>query len=433
VVFSGSLTLVTPPLLTLTSPLGGEVWDQGSSHAVTWTASDDQDPSTSLVVFINYTSSAGSGTICGPIPGSPGPCAWIVPTIVATDVVVNGTVVDTGGLKGWDQSGPFTIQAPPNTPPTAGAGPDQDAFKNDPVILDGSASTDPDMEPLTYDWVQTGGPQSVTLVPVNASAVTFTAPTGAGAVGVYTFELTVSDPSRANDTDTVDVNVSNRAPNADAGPDQIGVVKFLLVTLNGLGSGDLDADSLTYLWTAPASIALSNPSDPMPTFTPTRSGSYDFRLQVGDGFGGSATDSVTVSVTNAAPAANAGPDRSLLKGGAVTLDGTGSVDPDGDTLSFSWTQTSSSPVTLTNANMATPSFTPEVEGTYVFTLTVTDGQGGSDTDTVPITVSGVATVIGVEVYAALVVAIIVAALLGLFLLGRRRRKSDPAEEPERRD
>src|SRR3989337_3218266 len=114
----------TPPTVTLWSPLGGEVWDEGSVHAVTWTASDDIDLPSSLIVFMNYTSSAGSGPICGPVPGSPGTCDWTVPNIVATDVVLNGTVVDAGGLKGWDESGPFTIQpGRANAPPTADAGP----------------------------------------------------------------------------------------------------------------------------------------------------------------------------------------------------------------------------------------------------------------------------------------------------------------------
>ena len=115
--FVAKLSVNTPPALTLLSPLGGEVWDPGSVHAVMWTASDDFDLPASLVVFLNYTSSAGSGPICGPVPGSPGPCEWIVPSIVATDVVVNISVIDTDGLEGWDQSGPFTIRAPPSAPP----------------------------------------------------------------------------------------------------------------------------------------------------------------------------------------------------------------------------------------------------------------------------------------------------------------------------
>ncbi len=108
----------TPPTISVTSPVGGEIWNQATSHPVTWVATDNEDAPSSLVVFINYTSSAGSGSICGPVVGNLGSCLWTLPTITATDVVVNGTVIDTGGLRGYDESGPFTIQAPSNTPPT---------------------------------------------------------------------------------------------------------------------------------------------------------------------------------------------------------------------------------------------------------------------------------------------------------------------------
>lgn len=107
-----------PPTITITSPSGGEVWTQGSSKTVAWTAFDSENQPSALRVWINYTSSAGSGNICGPVAGNVGTCPWTLPTIIATDVVVNATVIDTGGLKGHDDSDPFTIQAPPNTPPT---------------------------------------------------------------------------------------------------------------------------------------------------------------------------------------------------------------------------------------------------------------------------------------------------------------------------
>jgi hypothetical protein len=118
--FSTSSPSNTAPIITITSPVGGEVWYQGSSHAVTWTTSDNEDAPSALLVWINYTSSAGSGRICGPVAGNAGSCAWTLPAINATDVIVNATVADTGGLRGYDDSGPFTIQTPPavNTPPT---------------------------------------------------------------------------------------------------------------------------------------------------------------------------------------------------------------------------------------------------------------------------------------------------------------------------
>jgi hypothetical protein len=116
--FSTSPPSNTPPTISITSPSGGEVWTQGSSQMITWTASDNEDAPSALLVWINYTSGAGSGSICGPVTGDIGSCAWTLPAITATDVVVNGTVIDTGSLKGYDESGQFTIQAPPNTPPT---------------------------------------------------------------------------------------------------------------------------------------------------------------------------------------------------------------------------------------------------------------------------------------------------------------------------
>ena len=88
--------------------------------------------------------------------------------------------------------------------------------------------------------------------------------------------------------------------------------------------------------------------------------------------------------SNQPPTADAGPDQPAVECGgakngcaAVTLDGTGSSDPDGDTLNYTW-----EPGTL-----AGPIVTPILPlGTHVFTLTVDDGNGGIDTDTVTVTV-----------------------------------------------
>ena len=46
--------------------------------------------------------------------------------------------------------------------------------------------------------------------------------------------------------------------------------------------------------------------------------------------------SIAVTPVNSAPTANAGPDQTAPVGALVTLDGTGSTDPDGNTLSYSW-------------------------------------------------------------------------------------------------
>lgn len=104
-------------------------------------------------------------------------------------------------------------------------------------------------------------------------------------------------------------------------------------------------------------------------------------------------------LANTAPDADAGPDQSVLSLSAVTLDGTGSSDPDDNIVTYAWTQTSGTPVTLDNPAAAQPGFTaPQPAGgaaadTLVFQLTVTDAFGLSSTDTVTISLQGVAVLV----------------------------------------
>jgi hypothetical protein len=91
---------------------------------------------------------------------------------------------------------------------------------------------------------------------------------------------------------------------------------------------------------------------------------------------------------NTPPTAEAGPDQTVSKGETVTLDASGSSDPDGDTLNYAWTQTGGPDISLSDANTATPTFTaPSVEDQTVLTfeVSVTDGNA-TDTDNVSITV-----------------------------------------------
>ncbi len=93
---------------------------------------------------------------------------------------------------------------------------------------------------------------------------------------------------------------------------------------------------------------------------------------------------------NLPPVADAGTDQAVDTGSLVTLNGSGSSDPDASPspLSYNWsldTVPAGSSATLANANTASPSFTADLEGTYIATLVVNDGTDDSAPDTVTVT------------------------------------------------
>lgn len=93
--------------------------------------------------------------------------------------------------------------------PIASAGDDVVAMEGDTVTLDGSASKDPDGDPLSYSWQIIDSPvENVGLQDAQSVAPSFTPPED----GVYTLRLTVSDGLNAPVSDDVTVTVRNVAP-----------------------------------------------------------------------------------------------------------------------------------------------------------------------------------------------------------------------------
>ena len=177
-------------------------------------------------------------------------------------------------------------------------------------------------------------------------------------------------------------SASNQAPIANAGPAQ-SVLTGATVTLTGSASIDADADALTYRWSldskpAGRSAQLSDPATVMPTWRADVAGAYGFSLLVNDGKVSSAASTVTVTAAraNAAPVANAGVAQSVTTGTLVTLDASASSDANGDALTYSWTLTSKpagSAAGLSDAASAKPTFTVDLTGDYVASLTASDG------------------------------------------------------------
>ncbi len=294
-----------------------------------------------------------------------------------------------------------------NRVPTADAGPDQNVETNTRVQLDGSGSSDPDGDLITYLWSFDQVPQRSTLTDQDLSDPTAAMPTFTPDVdGAYTLRLVVMDDELRSEPDTVEIDAStpNVPPNADAGPDQNRFVGDT-VDLDGTGSNDPDdgPEPLGFLWTfvsLPAGSGLddgsiSGAAEAEASFVPDAAGTYVVDLEVSDG---EDTDndqvSIFVAVANVPPNADAGVDlMGIAVGEEAVLDGTGSNDPDDgpDALSFAWRFVSvPGTSSLTNADIlgpdsAQPSFTPDVSGDYVLELEVSDGED-ADVDNVTVMV-----------------------------------------------
>jgi outer membrane protein assembly factor BamB len=93
--------------------------------------------------------------------------------------------------------------------------------------------------------------------------------------------------------------------------------------------------------------------------------------------------------TNKPPTADAGVDQNVYAGDIVTLDGSGSADPDDNIVSYLWEQTDGPAVVLTDPDIASPKFLANVPlgSSMTFSLTVTDAAGKFASDACVVTIN----------------------------------------------
>src|SRR5262249_26135427 len=164
---------------------------------------------------------------------------------------------------------------------------------------------------------------------------------------------------------TTTVTIANLAPVADpGGPYAAG--RNVPLTLDGSRSADGDGDPLTFAWDFGDGTSGTGPT---PTHAYAALGTYTVRLTVSDGKGGTATAATPATGSNTGPVASAGGPYSALYNVAVTLDGSGSSDANGDPLTYSWDFGDGT----TGAGVA-PSHVYRLPGTYTVKLTVSDGE-----------------------------------------------------------
>ncbi len=289
----------------------------------------------------------------------------------------------------------------PDRPPVASAGANFTANERTNVYLNGSGSSDPDGDAITYNWTQVSGP-IVNLQNQNTANPNFIAPEVTVMGATLVFQLVVSDQYLQSAPAKVSVQIQNvnRAPVASAGLNQV-VGERTIVNLNGTASFDPDGDPLTFSWQQISGppVILSSANIPNPNFVapeiPLAGANLVFVLTVSDGQ--LATTSAPIKVfdtyVNRAPIAIAGNDQSINMQTLVTLDGSGSYDPDGDPITYTWLQISGPNVSLNVSNPLHPTFTAPVVGidglTVTLSLVVSDGKLLSDASIVNIGIMNV--------------------------------------------
>ncbi len=103
----------------------------------------------------------------------------------------------------------MTVRVPASDPtPVAAAGSPQTVASGASVGLDGSASYDPNSEPLTYAWLQVGGP-TVALGGATTPTPSFTAPAGPASL---VFALTVGNGTQTSAPANVTISVKGTPP-----------------------------------------------------------------------------------------------------------------------------------------------------------------------------------------------------------------------------
>jgi LmbE family N-acetylglucosaminyl deacetylase len=281
------------------------------------------------------TFSDGTTLPVGPLVNIGSAVEYVFPGRTITSLRLDVTGVSSGtGNVGLAEFEVFEVGGI-NRPPIANAGPNQTVASLAQVTLNGTASRDPNNDPLSFMWSQIAG-TAVSLSNPAAASPTFSAPEATPGAQLLRFQLVVADAEFSSAPDQVDILVpgtANSLPVASAGPDQT-VSADSTVTLDGSAT-DLDGQPLTYLWTqiAGTAVALSDATAARPTFILPVTAIDEiltFQLVAHDGVAPSAPDTVDIRVialpsaaANIAPAATvtASSQRAPLQAAIKAVDG----------------------------------------------------------------------------------------------------------------
>ena len=257
------------------------------------------------------------------------------------------------------------------------------------VSINSNWGYDPAGTGLSYAWTLQAPAGSGAWLSSSTDTTTQVQP---DVLGNYVVKLVLTNGNGATTTYTTNISVKNRRPLAyitsatsptalPTGP-AIHLPTNSQVTLRGTNSTDGDGDALTYSWTlstkpAGSAAVVASPSDSTTQMTVDTAGTYQVLLRVTDASGAYSEQTMKIEVGNYAPVAVI--DRgqvTVLLGASATPSAALSFDEDRDVLTYAWAidaRPAGSTATIAAPTAAALSFTPDVAGSYVASVTVSDG------------------------------------------------------------
>ncbi|NTW38914.1 MAG: PKD domain-containing protein, partial [Cellulomonadaceae bacterium] len=211
------------------------------------------------------------------------------------------------------------------------------------------------------------------------STATLQAP-GQVALGSYLTSSATNAPMTATFDNLLVYPTTAPPPNQLPTASFVSSASFLVASVDGTASGDLDGTIASYAW---AFGDGQTGTGATATHTYAAAGTYPVTLTVTDDDGGTGT--VTHDVTVVAPPVNQLPTASFTQsasGLVASVDGSGSSDSDGTIASYAWAFGDGQ-----TATGATATHAYAAAGTYSVTLTVTDNSGGTGSTTKAVTVA----------------------------------------------
>jgi PKD repeat protein len=276
-----------------------------------------------------------------------------------------------------------------NLPPTVEAGPDREVKEGQSVTFTGVAADPGLQDTLSYEW--DFDYDGVTFTPdAFGPTVSTVYPDGPASM---VSAVRVLDHDGGEAIDTANVSVANLSPSILGVTNDGPVAEGSPLTL-AVRATDVASDALTYVfdWDGDGNPDFSGREGTVLHIWPDE-GDYPVSIGVDDGDGARVVTTTSVSVYNVNPTAIAGLPVVSFEGSTITFGGGRSGDPGTlDVLTYRWDFGDGSPV----VESITTTHAYADNSVYTATLSVSDNDGGSDTDAVAITILNADPVVAID-------------------------------------